>query len=66
MLGLSAPQQALLVAVPVIVGSLGRIPVGALTDRNGARVDKVGSVTGLVGAAGELGGFMPPLVMGFI
>src|SRR3954451_18198580 len=31
-------QQALLVAVPVIVGSLGRIPVGALTDRFGGRV----------------------------
>ncbi|MFI6737868.1 MFS transporter [Nonomuraea sp. NPDC050451] len=38
LLGLSAPQQALLVAVPVIVGSLGRIPVGALTDRFGGRV----------------------------
>jgi NNP family nitrate/nitrite transporter-like MFS transporter len=36
-LGLSAFQQALLVAVPVFVGSLGRIPVGALTDRLGAR-----------------------------
>jgi NNP family nitrate/nitrite transporter-like MFS transporter len=37
-LGLSSLQQALLVAVPVIVGSLGRIPVGALTDRYGGRV----------------------------
>lgn len=37
-LGLTAFQQAILVAVPVIVGSLGRIPVGALTDRFGARV----------------------------
>lgn len=37
-LGLSALQQALVVAVPVIVGSLGRIPVGALTDRYGGRV----------------------------
>src|SRR3954465_1229625 len=36
-LHLSAFQQALLVAVPVVVGSLGRIPVGALTDRLGAR-----------------------------
>jgi NNP family nitrate/nitrite transporter-like MFS transporter len=34
---LTAFQQALLVAVPVLVGSLGRIPVGALTDRLGAR-----------------------------
>jgi MFS transporter, NNP family, nitrate/nitrite transporter len=37
LLSLSASQQALLVAVPVIVGSLGRIPVGALTDRFGGR-----------------------------
>jgi MFS transporter, NNP family, nitrate/nitrite transporter len=37
-LGLSFAAQSLLVAVPVIVGSLGRIPVGALTDRYGARV----------------------------
>lgn len=37
-LGLSAFEQAVLVAVPVVVGSLGRIPVGALTDRFGARV----------------------------
>jgi NNP family nitrate/nitrite transporter-like MFS transporter len=36
-LGLSGSQQALLVAVPVIVGSLGRVPVGALTDRFGGR-----------------------------
>ncbi|MET9150476.1 MFS transporter [Streptomyces griseoflavus] len=36
-LGLSSFQQSLLVAVPVIVGSLGRIPVGALTDRFGGR-----------------------------
>jgi NNP family nitrate/nitrite transporter-like MFS transporter len=26
--------------------------------------DQVGSVTGVVGAAGGLGGFLPPLVMG--
>jgi MFS transporter, NNP family, nitrate/nitrite transporter len=37
-LALSSFQQALLVAVPVVVGSLGRIPVGALTDRFGGRV----------------------------
>jgi len=36
-LELDAVQKSLLVAVPVIVGSLGRIPVGALTDRYGAR-----------------------------
>jgi MFS transporter, NNP family, nitrate/nitrite transporter len=37
-LSLTAFQQSLVVAVPVIVGSLGRIPVGALTDRVGARM----------------------------
>ena len=36
-LRLSSFQLALLVAVPVVVGSLGRIPVGALTDRFGGR-----------------------------
>jgi NNP family nitrate/nitrite transporter-like MFS transporter len=36
-LSLTSFEQALVVAVPVIVGSLGRIPVGALTDRLGAR-----------------------------
>lgn len=37
-LQLSSIQQALVVAVPVVVGSLGRIPVGALTDRYGGRI----------------------------
>ena len=31
-----------------------------------APADKVGAVTGLVGAAGGLGGFVPPLVMGAV
>jgi NNP family nitrate/nitrite transporter-like MFS transporter len=37
-MGLSSSQKALLVATPVLVGSVGRIPVGALTDRFGGRV----------------------------
>ena len=37
-LGLTSFEQALIVAVPVIVGALGRIPVGALTDRYGGRL----------------------------
>ncbi|MGH3586196.1 MAG: MFS transporter, partial [Pseudonocardia sp.] len=37
-LSLSSVEQSLLVAVPVVVGSLGRIPVGVLTDRLGARL----------------------------
>ncbi|MFI7617983.1 nitrate/nitrite transporter [Nonomuraea terrae] len=36
-LGLSPTQTSLLVAIPVLVGSLGRIPVGVLTDRLGGR-----------------------------
>jgi NNP family nitrate/nitrite transporter-like MFS transporter len=37
-LHLSATQAALLVAVPVLLGSLARIPVGMLADRFGGRV----------------------------
>ncbi|GGS00173.1 MULTISPECIES: MFS transporter [Streptomyces] len=37
-LHMGASAQSLLVAVPVLVGSLGRVPVGALTDRYGARL----------------------------
>jgi NNP family nitrate/nitrite transporter-like MFS transporter len=36
--GLSSSQKALLVATPVLVGSLGRIVTGALTDRFGGRL----------------------------
>ncbi|MEU2231674.1 MFS transporter [Streptomyces vietnamensis] len=36
-LALSSFEQSLVVAVPVVVGALGRIPAGALTDRWGAR-----------------------------
>src|SRR5688572_9042484 len=35
--GLTASQTALLVAVPVLVGSLARLPMGMLTDRFGGR-----------------------------
>ncbi|UPK75405.1 MFS transporter [Nocardioidaceae bacterium SCSIO 66511] len=37
-LDLSANQKSLLVAMPVLVGSVGRIPAGALADRFGGRV----------------------------
>lgn len=37
-LNLSPFQVSMAVALPVVVGSLGRIPVGAMTDRYGARV----------------------------
>ena len=37
-MSLSGTQKALAVATPVLVGSIGRIPVGALTDRFGGRI----------------------------
>lgn len=37
-LGLSATETALLVAVPVLLGALARLPVGMLADRFGGRV----------------------------
>jgi MFS transporter, NNP family, nitrate/nitrite transporter len=36
-LGLSAAQASLMIAIPVLLGSLGRIPAWMLTDRFGAR-----------------------------
>jgi MFS transporter, NNP family, nitrate/nitrite transporter len=36
-LGLSALQTSILVAVPVLLGSVARVPIGALTDRFGGR-----------------------------
>jgi nitrate/nitrite transporter NarK len=38
LLGLSPLAVSVMVAVPVIVGSLGRIPLGALTDNYGGRI----------------------------
>lgn len=38
LLGLSASQKSILVAVPIVVGALGRILTGALTDRFGGRI----------------------------
>ena len=38
LLGLSPLAVSVMVAVPVIVGSLGRIPLGAATDRYGGRI----------------------------
>jgi NNP family nitrate/nitrite transporter-like MFS transporter len=38
MYGLSALQTALLIAVPVLLGSIGRLPMGILADRFGGRI----------------------------
>ena len=71
-LGLSATQKSLLVATPVLVGSVGRIVVGALTDRFGGRVMftvltliSVVPVL-LVALAGSIGSYSLLLVFGFL
>lgn len=56
-LGLGFAAQSLLVAVPVVVGSVGRVPVGALTDRFGARV---------MFPAVSLATMVPVLVLGYV
>jgi NNP family nitrate/nitrite transporter-like MFS transporter len=68
--------MALLMAMPLMVTfTIGALGVAtAIGLGNGAVFklvpeyfpDSVGSVTGLVGAAGGLGGFFPPLVLGFV
>ncbi len=37
-LGLSVTQASVMIAIPVLLGSIGRIPVGILTDRYGGRI----------------------------
>lgn len=70
-MSLSGTQKALIVATPVLVGSLGRIPVGALTDRFGGRmmfpVLTLAAVpfVVLVAVAGEAESFPLMLVFGF-
>jgi NNP family nitrate/nitrite transporter-like MFS transporter len=70
-LGLSSSQKALLVATPVLVGSVGRILAGALTDRFGGRVMfpvlTLASIPFvlLVAVAGNAGSFTLMLVFAF-
>ncbi|MER7499368.1 MFS transporter [Nonomuraea pusilla] len=56
LLALSPFEVSLLVAVPVVVGSLGRIVLGALTDRYGGR---------LMFALASLAGVVPVLFLAF-
>ena len=70
-LGLSAGQKSVLVAIPILVGSLGRIVTGALTDRYGGRtmfpvllIATVPFVL-LIAVAGELDSYWLLLVAGF-
>jgi MFS transporter, NNP family, nitrate/nitrite transporter len=37
-LGLSVTQASVMIAIPVLLGSIGRIPLGMLTDRYGGRI----------------------------
>lgn len=68
---LSSTQASMLVATPILVGSLGRVAVGALTDRYGGRtmflaVTLASIVPVLaVGAAGEARSYPMLLVCGF-
>lgn len=68
-LDLSFAAQSFLVAVPVVVGSVGRIPVGALTDRFGARlmfpVVSIATVAPVVVLAYVQGSFPALVVAGF-
>ncbi|WP_172800579.1 nitrate/nitrite transporter [Mycobacterium sp. IS-1496] len=70
-LSLSSTQASMLVATPILVGSLGRIVVGSLTDRFGGRVMFIAiSLASIVpvlavGAAGSAGSYPLLLVFGF-
>ncbi|MBO9554797.1 MFS transporter [Cellulomonas sp.] len=71
-LGLTSTQKSLLVAIPVLVGAVGRIPVGALTDRYGGRLMlgtlSLASIVPvlLVTWAGNQGSYPLLLVFGFL
>jgi len=70
-LSLSSTQASILVATPILVGSLGRIVVGSLTDRYGGRVMFIAiSLASIVpvlavGVAGSVGSYPLLLVFGF-
>ncbi|WP_197415892.1 nitrate/nitrite transporter [Mycobacterium sp. IS-1742] len=70
-LSLSSTQASMLVATPILVGSLGRIVVGSLTDRFGGRVMFIAiSLASIVpvlavGFAGSAGSYPLLLVFGF-
>ncbi|HRO30560.1 MULTISPECIES: nitrate/nitrite transporter [Micrococcaceae] len=70
-MGLAPTQTAVLVAMPILVGAVARVPVGVLTDRYGGRLmftvllgltAPLVLVTGLVGS---LGAYVPLLVVAF-
>ena len=68
---LGAGQTSILVAMPILVGSVARIPVGALTDRYGGRImfTVILGVTAplvlLTGIVGQMGNFPFLVVIAF-
>ena len=68
---LSANQQALMVATPILVGALGRIVTGMMTDRFGGRAMFIGVLLAsiipvlVVGYAAQVGSYPLMLVAGF-
>jgi MFS transporter, NNP family, nitrate/nitrite transporter len=70
-LSLSSSEASILVATPILVGSIGRVVVGALTDRYGGRVMfiavSLASIAPVlaVGAAGTAGSYPLLVVFGF-
>ena len=70
-LSLSSTEASLLVATPILVGSIGRIVIGSLTDRFGGRTMFIAvSLASIipvlaVGAAGAAGSYPMLLVCGF-
>lgn len=70
-LSLSATETSLLVATPILVGSLGRLASGPLTDRFGGRVMLIAVTLAsippvlAVGFAGTIGSYPLLLVFGF-
>lgn len=70
-LSLSSTQASLLVATPILVGALGRIVVGALTDHYGGRVMFIAISTAsilpvlAVGFAGNIDSYPLLLIFGF-
>ncbi|MCV7072721.1 NarK/NasA family nitrate transporter [Mycobacterium rufum] len=70
-LSLSSTQASMLVATPILVGALGRIVVGSLTDRFGGRAMFIAvSVSSIVpvlavGFAGSIGSYPLLLLFGF-
>jgi NNP family nitrate/nitrite transporter-like MFS transporter len=68
---LSSTEASMLVATPILVGSLGRIMIGPLTDRYGGRVMFIAVTLAsilpvlAVGAAGSAGSYPMLLVFGF-